>query len=242
MNGQSVLLAGAAALAIALPCSRASGVTIRDDQAANPAYTTVAVGSYPSVGLNGYTNPDTTGGVLVSTNWVLTAAHAYQLNPTLTTFTLPSGNSYNVVPGSFSFEPTGADLVLFRIQQQVGGAALPNASQVATLYTGNSELNNTGTYVGYGRGGIGTTGETPALFPAGSAVLDVRGEVLRCPESPGGYQSRRGGVDHQPGVDALFGHEPVPPRHVHDRQPVVGGGAVGAALVEEDRARAGLDG
>ena len=167
MNGQTFLLGGAAALAGALSCSPASAVTIRDDQAANPAYTTVAVGSYPSVGLNGYTNPDTTGGVLVATNWVLTAAHAYQLNPTLTTFTLPNGNSYDVVSGSLSFEPTGADLALYRIQQKVGGPALPDSSQVAALFTGSSELNNAGTYVGYGRGGTGTTGENPALFPAG---------------------------------------------------------------------------
>lgn len=168
MSGRTGLLAATSALAASLFCApSASAVTIRDDQVVNPAYTTVSIGTFPSVGLNGYTNPDTTTGVLVATNWVLTAAHAFTLNPTLTTFTLPNGNSYNVVSGSFSFEPTGADLALFRIQQQAGGPALPNASQVATLYTGASELNLTGTNIGYGRGGTGTTGENAGLFPPG---------------------------------------------------------------------------
>jgi hypothetical protein len=169
MNGRTFHFgAGVAALSAVLASAPgASAVTVRDDQAANAAYTSPSAASFPSVGLNSYTISDVTTGVLVAPNWVLTAAHAFTLNPTLTTLTLPNGNSYNVVPGSFAFEPTGADLALFRIQQQAGGPALPNASQVATLYTGTAELNKTSTNVGYGYGGTGTTGENPAAFPRG---------------------------------------------------------------------------
>lgn len=141
--------------------SSAFAVTIRDDKPDN-AY--IALGNSPAyacVGslVNGYVY--TGSGVLISPDWVLTAAHLLLSAGSTTTFTI-DGTTYN------------ADQVIRNPNWD--GAAVPATSDIglvhlttpvtsvtpALLYTGSSELNQVGTFVGYGFGGTGLTGADPS--------------------------------------------------------------------------------
>ena len=123
------------------------GATIRDDQpdsgylslGADPAY--AAVGSLL---INGAINGS---GTLVAPDWVLTAAHLLDA-ATTGTFTI-NGTSYTASgffrnPGWNGSSYNGSDLGLVHLSSAL------DAIPPALLYTGNSEIGQVGTYVGYG--------------------------------------------------------------------------------------------
>ena len=126
------------------------------------AYASVgAVNSYqPISGPNDYFG----SGVLIAGQWILTAAHLLRYNngagtiynPTSVTYVL-NGTTYNAEeffthPDYQDNTTGGFDLGLIHLSTPITGVT------PAQLYTGSSELNATGTIVGYGWGGIGSDG------------------------------------------------------------------------------------
>ena len=140
---------------IGLMQDTASAATIRHDQPGSLYLDLAAQPSYASVGLFvnswGYTGNAT----LIAPDWVLTAAHV--LNAASGgTFTI-NGNAYSsaqmvINPGWNGNAFNGYDFALVRLSTPVLGVT------PASLYTGNSDIGQTGTFVGYGFTGTGLTG------------------------------------------------------------------------------------
>jgi V8-like Glu-specific endopeptidase len=143
----------ALALTVATP---AFAVTIRDDR---PDSRYLSLGAqYTSVGqfFGSSSGGNYSGsGVLLSPEWVLTAAHVADRSTSALTFNI-GGTSYNasawyVHPNWNGDLNTGYDISLVRL-------TAPTTAPTAALYAGASELNKTGTYVGFGNTGKGSTG------------------------------------------------------------------------------------
>lgn len=124
-----------------------------------------------------------TAGTLIAAEWVLTAAHVAE--------TLSLGNSQFTVGGSslivteavihpeYTSVAGGNDIALIRLQTPVENVT------PATYYTGNLELTQVGTSVGFGNTGTGASGAISAdgqkrgmqntidLFGDGTALLPV---------------------------------------------------------------------
>ena len=134
--------------------------TIRDDVPDSSYQALAANLAYASVGMFVSNGPYTGSGVLIAPDWVLTTAHNLLL-ATSGTFTV-GGTSYTA--NQLIMNPNwnngsvfnGYDFGLAHLSSSV--TAIPPA----TLYTGSSDMGQTGTYVGFGAGGTGLTGyQTP---------------------------------------------------------------------------------
>lgn len=159
--------------------------TVRHD-VADVNYTNLAAQTeYDPVGMMLFTNENGSficSGVLITSEWVLTAGHCTDgTNITATTFTV-GGSTYNADLSSITPHPsfsrlnifTGYDIGLFRLQTPVTNVT------PAELYDGDSEVGLTGTSVGFGRTGTGLTGATltHGTKRAGNNRIDNRGGVI----------------------------------------------------------------
>ncbi len=137
---------------------------------------------YPSVGEFG-SGSGAVSGVLIASDWVLTAGHiAAALTVNVSTFTI-GGNTYTVtgttIYPTFSLSPTvHDDIAVVQLS-----AIVPNVTP-ATMYSGSAELTakTTGVgaadWVGYGGTGTGLTGDTGAgrgTERAGTNDVDLYG-------------------------------------------------------------------
>lgn len=154
-----VWLATAVALGNGCPTQAA---TIRDDQP-DSAYRNLAnTSDYQSVGVFANAWGYTGCGILIASDWVLTAAHlflgagsgSFTINGTTYTssqlITHPDWRSANVLAGS--------DIGLVHLSTPVSSLT------PAMLYNGSAESGKVGTFVGFGMTGTGLNGATTADF------------------------------------------------------------------------------
>lgn len=179
--------AGRAVLAVVvICCSSIHAGVIRSDVPDSSYKTLGASPQYASAGKITFgNNTDWASGVLVSGEWMLTAAHVVRSNainntPGNVLFTV-GGNSYSadqivLNPGYVSATPeNGNDIALVHLSSVV-----TNVTPVA-LYTGSSELGEIGTYVGFGRTGNGTTGldgSYTSVLRGGTQAIDLTGNQV----------------------------------------------------------------
>ncbi len=169
-----------ACLAVALGClvlvPRAHSITIRDDVADSNYIALGAQSTYQAAGefTGGF------GGTLIAdpsglNEYVITATHlvvADLIVPGSTTFTI-GGNTYNIasVTSAPNYNSTDQenDLSIVRLSSPVTGVT------PVAYYTGNLELNQTITMIGYGLTGTGLTGATGGAGTRRGAnnVIDV---------------------------------------------------------------------
>jgi hypothetical protein len=180
------------ALGVAQP---ASALVIRDTAGSpsDSAYTSLAnTYAYSSVGQ--IYGTDSSGafaasGVLIAPGWVLTAAHVTS-GATSLKFFLDSGGSWvSFTDGtrsgisadrSYTYSKwngnlgSGYDIGLFHLSSNEACLSA-GTCQVATRYTGTSELGQLGTEVGFGKTGTGSTGATTfdGLKRAGTNIVDA---------------------------------------------------------------------
>ena len=155
----SALLVGLCALASPLIAS-----TVRHDR--NQSDYLSAGDFFTSVGrVDGFGTDPKTGqsfnyiasGTLIAPDWVLTAAHVVDIAQTLSftvNSTLYTADSWAANPSWTGDLTAGYDLGLFHL------TAAPPDITPAKIYTGTTELNRIGTFVGYGKTGTGLTGAT----------------------------------------------------------------------------------
>jgi len=96
-------------------------------------------------------------GTLIAPDWVLTAAHVVDIAQTLSftvNGTLYTADSWAANPNWTGDLTAGYDIGLFHL------SAAPAGITPAQIYTGTTELNRIGTFVGYGKTGTGLTGAT----------------------------------------------------------------------------------
>ncbi len=157
-------------------CSRATSFAgvIRDDRLQSDYLNLGALPAYASVGMiqertasGGYVG----SGTLISSNWVLTAAHMVD-KATSMNFTV-GGTRYTADkwvanPSWTGNLGAGYDIGLIHLSKTVGNVT------PATRYTGTSELGKTATFTGFGMTGTGLTGATTfdGRKRAGQNVVD----------------------------------------------------------------------
>ncbi len=186
-NSKFVLIAVAGA---ALPVA-SFGVTIRDDVSDAQSQAYAAQSQFQSVGqING------ASGVLIGSNWVLTAWHVaagFSSNPGNAVFTI-NGSSYtgeavfNLAPPGSNVNTViadGTDLTLIRLSSHVMGV------NPAQLYLGDSEVGNVASFIGFGAGGNGSGGSTLGNAKRGMRnVIDMYGAPGATPGSIVGSPTR----------------------------------------------------
>src|SRR6478609_8349818 len=142
-TGQNLITVLGAVIGVALFQNSGLASTIRHDQSDSDYLNLAAQIDYAPVGLFvnswGYTGNAT----LIAQNWVLTAAHVLSA-ATGATFTI-NGNAYSsaqmvINPGWTGSAFNGSDLALVRLSTPVTDV-LP-----ASLYLGNLEIGQTGTF------------------------------------------------------------------------------------------------
>ena len=136
--------------------SAARGGLIRHDYVNDAAYLTLAADpKYQAAGLvAGWL-----GGVLIGSEWVLTAAHVAQAIP-IGTATFQVGTETVIIdqayyPSTWNATTLQGDLALLHLKDAIVGVT------PAQIYTGNDEYKKIATVVGYGLTGNGLTGQIP---------------------------------------------------------------------------------
>lgn len=156
------------------------------DSALERSAALAAESSYASVGWVGIQEGASTyrgSGVLISPEWVLTAAHNW-LSEAVTGLEFHiGGETYTATAGDWLQHPNwvaspgvrhsqGSDIALFRLSRPVIGVA------PATLYGGVSELGALVTLVGAGSAGTSATGPRPNSVPTLYATTNVIDRVV----------------------------------------------------------------
>lgn len=138
-----------------LSAEAARGGLIRDDRSDADYLALAADPKYEAAGLvAGWL-----GGVLIGSEWVLTAAHVAQAIP-IGTATFKVGTETVIIdqayyPPSWNVTTLQGDLALLHLKDAIVGVT------PAQIYTGNDEYKKIATVVGYGLTGTGITGQIP---------------------------------------------------------------------------------
>lgn len=169
------VLAGILWLALAAP---SDAIVRRDDRAANTLTSMAALPQFAAVGQLSMPG-SICSGTLITNYWVLTAAHCVD-DMAATSFKL---GSTTYTARQSIYHPLwdrnniggGFDIAMVQLTTAVTGVA------PAQLYTGSTELGMTGTHVGFGRTGVGSTGwQSGSSFTkrAGTNVIDILGSSV----------------------------------------------------------------
>lgn len=124
-------------------------IVIRDNVGDSGAQALAAASAYDSVGMLNRSG-DITSGVLINPLFVLTAAHVVPNAAPANAFIFTIGGN-NYTSAGYTLSGTD-DLAIIQL-------ALPVTNVTpALLYTGSAEVGKLATLVGFGQGGVGTTG------------------------------------------------------------------------------------
>ncbi|MCT7949940.1 S1 family peptidase [Ancylothrix sp. C2] len=186
MPANRLIIAILATVATVTSNQLANAGTMRHDRT-DTQYRTLA-NSFSSVGslsLRGATSSWNCSGTLIGTNYLLTAAHCLEdsagQNLIGGTFTL-GGTRYNIGSGvknsgwtTSNRNPTaGFDMAILQLTSNVTNVS------AATLSTATNENGQTGTYVGFGFRGTGTTGQVANTFGtkrAGQNIMNLGSQL-----------------------------------------------------------------
>ncbi|MGH7132818.1 MAG: trypsin-like serine protease [Phycisphaerales bacterium] len=169
-------MAAAAVVCCAGLAGRAEAIVIRHDRFEQAHIDLASQPQFQSVGTVSLDSSLYASAVLISPNFVLTAAHvAFDRSgqqatdhPERYTFSfggqVRTGTAFNIHPQYLhGFASLGYDIAVVQLSSPI------NSVIPAVLYNGNAELNQQVTSVGYGLFGTGTTGITPTdLSTAGT--------------------------------------------------------------------------
>ncbi len=165
----------AAAVAVGVVVPQASAGTRRHDKLDSDFVNLAKQWPYQTVGLLEFGGA-LASGVLVSRQWVVTAAHCVDTHPAGMTFNL-NGTLYEAEtwfphPNWTGDVAAGWDIGLVKLK-----TAVPSTIEPVRRYRGQSELGKEGTTVGFGRTGTGMTGDTQdaGTKRAGRNIIDVLG-------------------------------------------------------------------
>ncbi len=165
MKKSNPLIVAVAVVALFIT-SNVDGGTYRDDapRVKQDYIDHAAQSQYDPVGLLdvGFT----CSGTPITDQWVLSAAHCLDASPGSVTFSI-GGSDYTGDVSTIAIHPdwnpagtlADSDLALIKLTTPVVGIT------PATLYTGTDELDMTGTSVGFGQTGPGTTGKAGSVRP-----------------------------------------------------------------------------
>ncbi|MCX6864663.1 MAG: trypsin-like serine protease, partial [Verrucomicrobia bacterium] len=172
--------------AVFLICARSLAVVVADPGGLAAAQALAANPSYNSVGWVGIREGSANyrgTGVLISPEWVLTAAHNWLSNDVSGLEFHIAGTTYTATPGDWLQHPgwsaspavshtQGSDIALFHLSKPVMGVV------PATLYGGVAELGALVTLVGAGSAGTAATGPQPNPAPLLYATTNVIDRVI----------------------------------------------------------------